>query len=971
LASPSWAQAVINFAIRRHVAFAAAIFALTVAAFFLARASVAGDARTESRHDADLATVQVSDNVERASGYVDSLRQVVGGRAAVTQDGFSAFAEAALRPVGLLSAAWVERVLGAERADYERAIGRPITEQSADGRLRRAPVRPVYYPATLTAVHRPPSTLALDWGSVPALPQLLVGSSPLFGVGSTGPVHGPGGERGLYLAESAPRPDPEGGQRQGFVVVFVPARWLLSSPRAPGVDQRVAVTVGGATIGATGTAGEQVRRSFAAVGRRWSVMVPDRAARGADALLPWLILGAGAIVAVLAGVLAANAARRAKAQDELDRIFNLSSDVISVADFEGHFTRVNPAAEQVLGYTQEELIARPYLDFVAPDDRERTAAEAAAIAHGETTRAFENRYVRKDGSPRVIEWRSTPVVEDRVMYSVGRDVTDRRQAETELERLAGEQAALRRVATLVAREAAQAEVFAAIAEGIGQLLRTEEIRMLRYEEDQSAVMVASAGEDRDVFPVGSRIRLDGDSAASRVLRTGRPARIDDYGRVRGPIGETVRSIGIRSVAGAPILVEGRLWGAITAGTRHGAPLPPETESRLAQFTELMATAIANTESHARAERLADEQAALRRVATLVAEGAAPTVVLDAVAAEMERLLEADHVTLGRYEPGDEVTKVAHAGPEAHQVPLGTRVTHEGESVAATVRRTERSIRVDYSEAADGVVAEMARSRGIGVAIGAPIVVEGRLWGVIVASWSREEAPPAGTEQRMAEFAELLDTAIANADSRDQLTASRARLLTAADEARRRVVRDLHDGAQQRLVTTMLTLNLAERALQANDGKVESLICDALAQVKQGNEELRELAHGLLPPVLTDGGLRAGVDSVVRRLDVPIEVDVPGERFPAEIEASAYFIVAEALTNVVKHADARHAEVRAFVDDGMFRVEVRDDGIGGADPDGRGLIGLRDRATALGGRLDIESPASGGTLVAATLPLSGR
>jgi PAS domain S-box-containing protein len=958
-----------RFAIRRHVAFAAAIFAVTVAAFFLARASIADDARTDSRHDADLAAVQISDNVERASGYVDSLRQVVGGRAAVTQDGFSAFADPALRPVGLFRAAWVERVLAAARADYERAIRRPITEQSPDGRLRRAPVRPVYYPATLTAVHRPPAALGLDWGSMPALPELLTGSSPLFGVASTGPVRGPGGERGLYLATSAPRPAPAGGQRQGFVVVFVPARWLLSSPRAPGVDRRVAVTIGGATIGATDTAGDAVGRSFAAAGRSWTVTVPVREVRGADELLPWLLLFAGALVAVLVGVLGANAARRAKAQDELDRIFRLSSDVISVADFEGHFTRVNPAAEQVLGYTQQELIARPYLDLVDPDDRERTAAEAAAIARGAATRAFENRYVRKDGSMRVLEWRSTPVVEDGVMYSVGRDVTERRQAETELERLAGEQAALRRVATLVAREAPEAEVFAAIAGEIGQLLCTEEIRMLRYEDNQRAVMVASSSEDRAAFPVGARIRLDGDSTASRVLRTGHPARIDDYARVSGPISETVRSMGIHSVVGAPILVEGRLWGAITAGTRQDEPLPPGTESRLAQFTELMATAIANTESHARAERLADEQAALRRVATLVAEGAAPTAVLDAAAGEMERLLEADQVTLGRFEPGDEVTTVAHCGPEAHQPPLDTRVTRAGESVAATVRRTERPVRVDYSEAADGITAEMARSRGIGAAIGAPIVVEGRLWGVMVASWSREESPPAGTEQRMAQFAQLLDTAIANADSRDQLTASRARLLTAADEARRRVVRDLHDGAQQRLVSTMLTLKLAERALQANNGKAESLIGEALAQVTQGNEELRELAHGLLPPVLTDGGLRAGVDSVVRRLDVPVEVEVPAERFPAEIEASAYFIVAEALTNVVKHAHARHAEVRAFVDDGMLRLEVRDDGIGGADPDGQGLIGLRDRTTALGGRLKIESVARGGTLVAATLPLS--
>jgi signal transduction histidine kinase len=224
---------------------------------------------------------------------------------------------------------------------------------------------------------------------------------------------------------------------------------------------------------------------------------------------------------------------------------------------------------------------------------------------------------------------------------------------------------------------------------------------------------------------------------------------------------------------------------------------------------------------------------------------------------------------------------------------------------------------------------------------------------------------------MAHFAQLLDTAIANADSHDQLTASRARLLTEGDEARRRVVRDLHDGAQQRLVHTIITLKLAERALRQNDGKAESLVGEALQHAEQGNAELRELAHGILPEVLMHGGLRAAVDSVVARLDLPVHVDVPAERFPAETEASAYFIVTEALTNVVKHSQAERAEVRVLVEHGMLRLEVRDDGIGGADPKGHGLVGMADRVTALGGRLMIESPAGGGTLVVATLPLSAR
>jgi len=183
------------------------------------------------------------------------------------------------------------------------------------------------------------------------------------------------------------------------------------------------------------------------------------------------------------------------------------------------------------------------------------------------------------------------------------------------------------------------------------------------------------------------------------------------------------------------------------------------------------------------------------------------------------------------------------------------------------------------------------------------------------------------------------------------------------------VRDLHDGAQQRLVNAIVTLKLAQRALPDEDAEAEVLLGEALEQVEQGNRELRELAHGILPPVVTRGGLRAGVATVVERVDLPVHVDVPDERYPAEIEASAYFIVAEALTNVVKHSRAGHAHVRASVQDGTLRVEIRDDGSGGADPDGHGLVGMRDRVTTLGGRLEINSPAGGGTLVAATLPLS--
>jgi signal transduction histidine kinase len=492
--------------------------------------------------------------------------------------------------------------------------------------------------------------------------------------------------------------------------------------------------------------------------------------------------------------------------------------------------------------------------------------------------------------------------------------------------------------------------------------------MERYESGDSVIGVAGWSRgDVPELAVGTRFSLEGASIAAQVHEASRPVRVDSFAGAHGPIAQEAQSLGIRSSVGCPIVVEGRLWGVIAASSKGATPFPADTESQIAEFTELVATAIANTESRARAERLAEEQAALRRVATLVAEGDSPTAILDAAAAEMEALLHADQVALNRYEPGDEISVLAHRGLDVARTPVGSRVSHEGENVTATVRRTRRPARVEHHEGAPGGLAELARETGLRVSVGAPIVVDRELWGIITASWKGEESPPADTEERMAQFARLLDTAIANADSRAQLVASRARLLTAGDDARRRIVRDLHDGAQQRLVHTIVTLKLARRAQQAEEESADDLLAEALDEAELANAELRELAHGMLPPVLTRGGLRAGVDALVSRVGVPVDVTVAGERLPAEIEASAYFVVAEALTNVVKHSRAQSAEVRILVEDGVLHVEVRDDGVGGARSDGTGLFGLEDRLVALGGRLRVESPPGQGTRVVATLP----
>jgi signal transduction histidine kinase/CHASE3 domain sensor protein len=490
-----------------------------------------------------------------------------------------------------------------------------------------------------------------------------------------------------------------------------------------------------------------------------------------------------------------------------------------------------------------------------------------------------------------------------------------------------EQAALRRVATLVAEEASPADVFARVAEEVASVLGDVDCTLVRDEGDGMGSAIAHWTRNAaSAFPPGAQLRLDGNGVIASVLREGRPYRIEDYSSTTGTLGERARRIGLRSAVGCPIVVGGRTWGAMSVATPAVEPFPPETEGRIAQFSELVATAIANDRARAEVERLAEEQAALRRVATLVAKGAAPTAVFEAVAAEMEQLLGADAVALSRYEAGAEVTVVAHRGP-------GARDGDDGENVSA------------------------------------PIIVDGRVWGLIAASWRGEDSPPPDTGERMARFAQLLDTAIANADSRDQLTASRARLVTEGDDARRRVVRDLHDGVQQRLVHTIITLKLARRARRQGDENADALLDEALEYAEESNAELRELAHGILPAVLTRGGLQAGVDAMVARLDLPVDMDVPDERFPAEIEASAYFVVAEALTNVVKHAQATRAQVSVAVEDGMLHLAVRDDGTGDADPRGHGLVGMSDRVAALGGRLEIDSPAGGGTLVTAELPLS--
>jgi PAS domain S-box-containing protein len=646
--------------------------------------------------------------------------------------------------------------------------------------------------------------------------------------------------------------------------------------------------------------------------------------------------------------------------DELVRLFDLSLDAFCIAGFDGYLKLVNPAFARILGYTQEELLARPLMDNVHPDDRESVRAVLGELAHGNDIVGFECRQVCADGSVRALEWNTRTRPEEGVIYGVARDVTDRRVASAELN-------ALRRVATLVAEGAQPQNLFAVVAEEVARVVDVPLVSVARYEPDGTATECASYSSEGPLFPVGSRWSLEGTNVLRLVRTSAEAARIDDYSRLEGEIVDAVRRIGIRSTVGIPIVVAGRLWGAMVVSSTE--QLPEGTEARLADFTELLATAIANAESREALQQLADEQAALRRVATLVASAAPPPVVFAAVAEEVGRLLPADRTFIGRYSADDTVTVVAGWNATGGTVGVGNRLPLGERSVSRFVRDTGRPARMDrYSD--DDVGAAVTAALGILSAVGAPITVQGRLWGTMMVASTGEEPPSPDTEARLAAFTELIATAIANAEGQAALTASRARIVATADHTRRRIERDLHDGAQQRLVSLALQLQAAQAAVPPELEELQAELDHVAAGLTDVQDELREFARGIHPAVLAEGGLGPALRTLARRSPVPVDLQVHVEgRLPEQVEVTAYYVVAEALTNVAKHAGASVVQVEVDTEDGLARLSIRDDGVGGADPArGSGLVGLKDRVEASGGTLRVQSHPDKGTSLLVELPI---
>ena len=437
----------------------------------------------------------------------------------------------------------------------------------------------------------------------------------------------------------------------------------------------------------------------------------------------------------------------------------------------------------------------------------------------------------------------------------------------------------------------------------------------------------------------------------------------------GTIAATLaRTARIRFAVGVPIVVDGAVWGAMMVLSTQ-AVLPEDTETRLGRFTELVGTAIGNAQARDELRRLANQQGALRRVATLVARGAAADEVFGAVCEETGRVIGASNVNLAHFTPDGVNMTMAGWSLRGNHIPAGAVLPLDGNASDEIVRRTGVPARVDSYEGVAGELAATLRALGIRSEIAAPVVVDGEVWGALIAGTDQDEPFPADTEQRVASFAELIATAISNATTRSELIASRARIVSAAYAARRRLARDIHDGAQQRLVAALMSLQLADERLGVEPEAARPLLEEALEHTREGLAELRELAAGMHPSILTNRGLRSAARALADRSALPVEVDVPDQRWPADLEAAAYFVIAEALTNVAKHARAASARVSAFEGGGALTIEVSDDGVGGADGGGgSGLLGLRDRVEALGGRLSIESPPGQGTRLRATLAL---
>ena len=648
-----------------------------------------------------------------------------------------------------------------------------------------------------------------------------------------------------------------------------------------------------------------------------------------------------------------------------------------VVDPQGRIARFNQTLSNMTGIVDDDRIrGRLVWDvFGVPEEADELRSSLAITAVGGRGEPHDQTLLARDGSRRVVTWSEVVIPDDegqlRYVLLSGVDISERLRHEEEVRRVAEEQAALRRVATLVASGPTETEVLAAVTYEVAQLFGAQSANTLRWEGDCVRVVGGWSAPGERTNEIGRVFEMGGDTVTARVVRTGAPARIESRDDLKSPFARgRWAELGLHATIGAPVVVDGRLWGVVSASRTHaGDPFPPGAEAQLGDFAALVAQAIANAEARREVAALAEEQAALRRAATLVAGGRSRAEVLEAVTREVGELFGATSAHLMRWAGIQDVFVVlgGWAADDHRDFSAGSTYRARGENATVRVLETGHAaatLEVAEVQNGDGGWVELASQ----AAVSAPVIVGGNLWGALTACRS-EGAFPEGTEVRLRNFANLIAQSIANDEAREELQASRARIVKAADDARQRLERNLHDGAQQRLVAVSISLRLALAKLDTTPAESERLLAVAAEELTQAIEELRELARGIHPAILTDRGLAPALEALARR--APVRVDLRSDlegRLPPPVEVAAYYVVSESLANVTKYAQATEVQVRVERRNGVARVEVADDGVGGADPSGgSGLRGLADRVEALDGRLGVESVPGAGTRVWAEIP----
>jgi PAS domain S-box-containing protein len=643
-------------------------------------------------------------------------------------------------------------------------------------------------------------------------------------------------------------------------------------------------------------------------------------------------------------------------------------DMFFVVDNTGRFTYVSPPFARLLGHSAAELDGRNALEFIQPEDRGRQlrALEAWQLDPGIPWHA-ESRWVCGD-SGRILRFTVWHDERTGLIYSAGQEVTDGRAA--------AERAALQRVAALVAQGTRPDEVFAAVTAELRRLLSVAACMLARYEADGSTTILSDAVDMGAGLEPGTVLCWQPGTPGATIRESALPVANSDVAILPSPLRERVERLGVTESVKVPVIVDGQMWGFLSVSWRDAAP--PEVESRIARFTELVTMAINNADgrvrlraSHERLAAYADEEAALRRVATAVAAGASTTAVFDTVTVELRTLLDIESAVLQRFEDDGTATVVAIRDPQgliAADGTIGSRVSTENGNLASRVRRSGRAeLLGSYDDESSLAIPDLGGAGMMG-AVGVPVKVAGRHWGMAAVAWRRPVT--LDLESRLAEFSELVSIAIDNADSRERLAASRLRVIAAADQARQRIERDLHDGVQQRLVTLALDLReLSEHEHEIAPGDLQRIG----KGLQVAMEELREIASGIHPLVLRQHGLERALRGLIRRAKISIRMKTRlCGRLPESVESASYYIISELVTNITKHAGVAAADLIIEAREDELFIGMRDDGVGGADSaKGTGLTGLRDRVEALGGTMEVDSPLGSGTSVRVRIPVGAR